>query len=261
MSGVNYDRATVAVLWARDLKRFFRQPSRIVGALGQPIIFWMVIGTGMASTFQIPGMEIDYLEYFFPGVVLMVLVFASIFASISVIEDRNVGFLQAVLAGPGSRAAMVLGKCLGATTVAFFQAGLFLLLAPFAGFGFGEIQWGYLFAAMFLSSFGLTALGFGVAWLLDNVQAYHAIQMTFLVPLWIVSGAMFPGDPESRVLNGVMSVNPVAYGVSAVRHALYGGAAPLDLVGNTGAGFALGVLFVFSVICVAGAVLICERRR
>src|SRR4051812_12731775 len=121
MTGLQYDWATVHVLWRRDLLRLFRQPSRLVGALGQPVIFWAVIGSGMAHTFVLPGTNLDYSEYFFPGVVLMVGLFASIFASVSLIEDRHQGFLQAVLAGPSARWALVGGKCLGSASVALVQ--------------------------------------------------------------------------------------------------------------------------------------------
>ena len=256
-----YNWATIRVLWARDLKRFFRQPSRVAGALGQPMIFWAVIGGGMASTFKIPNLTMDYLEFFFPGVVLMVLVFASIFASISIIDDRNAGFLQAVIAGPGSRASMVVGKCLGSTTVALIQAGIFLVFAPWAGFQLQEIDWLFLFLGMFLASFGLTAIGFLVAWLLDSVQAYHAIQMTILVPLWVVSGAMFPADMSSKVFSALVTLNPVAYGVSAVRHALYGGIAPIETVANMSPLSTLVVLAGFVVASLGAAVAVCEVKR
>ncbi|HET8539421.1 MAG TPA: ABC transporter permease, partial [Anaeromyxobacter sp.] len=108
-----YDAATVRVLARRDLVRFFRQPSRLVGALGQPVIFWAMIGGGLSGTFRMPGADVPYLAYFFPGVVLMVVLFAAIFTTASVIEDRHRGFLQAVQAGPGSRAALAAGKTLG----------------------------------------------------------------------------------------------------------------------------------------------------
>ena len=126
MTALGYDLATVRVLWWRDLARFFRQPSRLAGALGQPILFWLIIGTGMASTFRMPGADaaVGYLQFFYPGVVLMVVLFAAIFTTVSVIEDRHAGFLQAVLAGPGSRAALVLGKTLGSASVALTQAGI-----------------------------------------------------------------------------------------------------------------------------------------
>src|SRR6266545_7632391 len=123
-----FDLATTFVLWRRDLMRFAREKSRVVGALVQPLIFWLVIGSGMAKTFRLPGAQsVGYLEYFFPGVILMVVLFTSIFATMSLIEDRHQGFLQAVLVGPGSRVALVLGKCLGATTIAVLQATMFLL--------------------------------------------------------------------------------------------------------------------------------------
>src|SRR5262245_38099032 len=134
MNTLIYEWRTIHVLWLRELKRFWRQPSRLAGAIGQPVIFWLVLGAGMGRTFQIPGLSINYLEFFFPGVLVMVLLFTSIFAAVSVIEDRNLGFLQAVLAGPGSRFAVVLGKCLGAGSVALLQAGILSILAPFAGF-------------------------------------------------------------------------------------------------------------------------------
>jgi ABC-type multidrug transport system permease subunit len=132
MSDLTADWNTIEVLWRRDLMRFWRQPSRLVGALGQPIIFWGVIGSGMAQSFVLEGTDVGYLQYFYPGVVMMVALFASIFASVSVIEDRHQGFLQAVLVGPGSRAALVLGKCMGSANVALAQIGAFLLLCKYA---------------------------------------------------------------------------------------------------------------------------------
>ena len=214
MTAIGYDIATARVLWRRDLARFWRQPARIISALGQPVLFWLVIGSGLAGTFQIPDLDVGYMEYFFPGVIMLVVLFASIFASVSVIDDRHQGFLQGVLAGPGSRTALVWGKCLGSTSVALIQGGIFFALTPLAGFPIAEINWPLLLAASICASLGLTALGFAVAWLLDNVQAYHAVQMMLLIPLWIISGAMFP--PGEGFYAAVMRLNPVAYGVSAV---------------------------------------------
>ncbi len=216
-SGLRYDLATVDVLLRRDLTRFFRQPSRLAGALGQPIIFWLVIGSGMAATFRMPGSPQGYLQFFYPGVVLMVVLFAAIFTTVSVIEDRHAGFLQAVLAGPGSRAALG------------------------------------------LAALALAALGFAVAWAVDNVQGYHAIQMTLLVPLWVVSGAMFPASPEHPVFSAVMRANPVAYAVSATRRALEGPGAPGVLPGS--AATDLLVLALFAAVALGLAALAARRRR
>jgi ABC-2 type transport system permease protein len=232
-AAIAYDLATAAVLWRRDLVRFFRQPSRLAGALGQPIIFWFVIGAGMSGTFRMGGApRAGYLSFFYPGVVLMVVLFASIFTTLSVIEDRHRGFLQGVLAGPGSRFALVLGKTLGSASVALTQAVLFLLLAPAAGFPYRSVSWPLLLAALALAAVALAALGFAVAWGVDNVQGYHAIQMTLLVPLWVVSGAMFPLPADRPGFAAVMRWNPLSYAVSAARRALGGPGAPGALPGS-----------------------------
>jgi ABC-type multidrug transport system permease subunit len=254
--------AVIGVLWRRDLLKFLRQPSRLAGALGQPIIFWGVIGSGMAASFKMPGSSVGYLEYFFPGVILMVIVFASIFATVSVIEDRHAGFLLPVLVAPGSRGALVLGRCLGATTVALVQAGLFVLLAPWAGFSYGHIDWALLVGSLCLGSFALTALGFAVAWWLDNLMAFHAIQMTLLVPLWVVSGAMFPAS-RTPAFQAVMRYDPISYSVGLARAALYGGTLPAGLEGSSPAsvGISLLVLAAFAVLCLAAAIGVCLKRR
>jgi daunorubicin resistance ABC transporter membrane protein len=242
-SALAYDLATTLVLARRDLVRFFRQPSRLVGALGQPIIFWLVIGGGLSGTFRMPGSEVSYLAYFFPGVVLMVVLFAAIFTTASVIEDRHRGFLQSVQAGPGSRAALVLGKALGSASVALTQAALFLVLAPAAGFAFGAVSWPLLLGALALTAVALAALGFAVAWGLDHVQGYHAVQMTVLVPLWVVSGAMFPAPEGHPAFAAAMRANPLAYAVSAARRALAGDGAAGVLPGSGARDLAVCALF------------------
>ncbi len=246
-----WDVATARVLARRDLVRFFRQPSRLAGALGQPVIFWLVIGGGLSGTFRAPGAEVSYLSFFFPGVVLMVVLFASIFTTASVIEDRHRGFLQAVQAGPGSRLALVVGKTLGSSAVALTQAALFLLLAPAAGFPYGGVRWPLLLAALALAAFALAALGFAVAWGLDNVQGYHAIQMTVLVPLWVVSGAMFPAPAGHPGFAAAMRANPVAYAVSAARRALAGEGAPGVLPGSAARDLAVCALFALAALGLA----------
>jgi ABC-2 type transport system permease protein len=256
-----YDAATAAVLWRRDLTRFFRQPSRLVGALGQPVIFWLVIGAGLSGTFRYsPGggaAAPSYLAFFYPGVVLMVVLFASIFTTLSVIEDRHHGFLQAVLAGPGSRAALVAGKALGSASVALSQAALFLLLAPAAGFPFGAVDWPLLCGALLLAALALAAVGFAVAWAVDSPQGYHAIQMSLLTPLWALSGAMFPVPADRPALAAVMRWNPISYAVSAVRRALSGPGAAGALPG--GAARDLAVCACFAAAALALAVLVARR--
>ncbi len=259
MSAIAFSANTIEVLWRRDLLRFLRQPSRILGALGQPIVFWLILGSGFSATFAIPNSSLGYMEFFFPGVVTMVLVFASIFASVSLIDDRQQGFLQAILAGPGSRTSLVLGKCLGSASVALLQAGLFLLLAPLAGFSFFGIDWPLLILSMVLTTVGLTAMGFAVSWLVDNVQAYHALQMTLLVPLWIVSGAMFPPVHAHAVFTALLTANPLSYAVAAMRQGLYGGHAPAGTVLVDSPVINLVVVAGFAFLSLLAATLVCDR--
>ena len=205
-----YDLATVRALWRRDVTRFWREPMRLASALGRPFIFWLVIGAGMTSAFRIEGVSIGCLEYFYPGVVMMVALFAAIFANVTVIEDRHHGFLQAVLAGPGSRAALVLGKSLGAASVAFVQVVAFLLFAPLAGFSLFDVSWPLLLGTTVVVCLGLSAVGFAMAWWLDSVSAYHTVQMMLLLPMWVLSGAVFPPSADSPVFRWVMHANPMA---------------------------------------------------
>ncbi len=261
-SALAMDLATIKVLWKRDLVRFFRQRSRVIGAMVQPLIFWLIIGSGFSGSFKIPGAEgVGYMQYFFPGIVLMVILFTSIFSTMSLIEDRHEGFLQAVLAAPGSRAAVVLGKVLGGASLALVQVAAILLLAPFAGFPFSQIAWPALIAMLVLTSIGLSAVGFAVAWWLDSVQGYHAVMSVFLIPAWIVSGAMFPTSGGPAWMRAVMTVNPLTYAASGTRRALGGGtlASAVETVRSSMA-IELSVVATLAVVAVSLATLACSRR-
>ena len=253
--------STIAVLVRRDLTRFVRERSRIVGALVQPLIFWLVIGSGMSSTFRLPGAsDVDYMEYFFPGVVIMVVLFTAIFTTMSVIEDRHSGFLQAVLVAPGSRASVVLGKCLGASSIALIQGFVFLLLSPLAGFDLASIAWPAVVGGLTLTCLSLCVLGFGVAWWLDSTAGYHVVMSLVLLPLWILSGAMFPA--EHGVMAWVQRCNPMSYAVSLVRRGIYGQSLPEGMTLITGSALVeLSVLLVFLLVCTAWSVSLCYRRR
>jgi ABC-2 type transport system permease protein len=253
--------STIFVLVRRDLTRFFRERSRVVGALLQPLIFWLMIGSGMSSTFVLPGSrELGYLEYFYPGVLVMVVLFSAIFSTMSVIEDRHSGFLQAVLVAPGSRASVVLGKCKGAASVALAQSLLFALLAPAAGFHLSTIAWPMLLLVLALSCFGLCALGFAVAWWLDSTAGYHVVMSVVLLPMWILSGAMFPA-PKVGWIAWVQRCNPMSYSVSAVRRALYAGSLPDGTTVVSSSAVEIAVLLGFCLLGAAWSVHICYRRR
>ncbi len=210
-------------LWWREMVRFYRQRSRVVGVILSPLVFWVLLGAGFGRTMHTgaPGVEQNYLEYFFPGALVMVVLFTSIFTMMSVIEDRKEGFLLSVMVAPIHRSAIVLGKVLGGASLSAIQGIIFLALAPFIGVRFGISQFTLLMFIIFLVAFALTALGFAVAWMLDSSQAFHAIVNLFMIPLWLLSGALFPVSGASGWLRGIMLANPLTYGVESLREVLF----------------------------------------
>lgn len=262
MSALQQNWDTVAVLWKRDLRRFLRQRSRLVGALMQPLVFWLLIGGGMASTFQLATAgDLGYMEYFYPGILVMLVLFASIFGTITVIEDRHAGFLQSVLVGPGARGAVVTGKSLGVGSVGLMQAALFLIFAPAAGFALGEIHWPLLATFLVLGALGLAAFGFALAWWIDSSQGYHAIMSIVLLPGWVLSGAMFPVNEDQAVLSSIMRLNPMSYLVSGVRRAFYGDLVPAGTTVGANLWVDLGVVAGSTVGAIALATWLVYRKR
>jgi ABC-2 type transport system permease protein len=250
----------VFTLWKRELVRFFRQPSRIAGAAGSPLIFWVLIGSGLSGSFRLPGgpADLSYLEYFFPGTMVLTLLFAAIFSTISVIEDRNQGFLQGVLVAPVPRASIAAGKVLGGATLAWLQSVIFLALAPLSGIPLTLSS--ILAAAGVLAVLGiaLTAVGFAFAWKVDSVQGFHAVMNLLLVPMWLLSGAFFPPSGAPGWLAAVMRANPLTYGVAALRWALYG-SGPEVGTGLPGPGVAIAVTVLAAAVAFGFDLLVMRR--
>jgi len=210
-------------LWWREVVRFYRQRARVVGVIASPLLFWLVIGSGFGTSFrsgEAAGQQ-HYLDYFYPGALIMIVLFTSIFTMMSVIEDRKEGFLLSVMVAPVSRSAIVLGKVMGGTTLSAIQGLIFLLFAPLVGVHMGLSAILLVVLVVFLVSFALTGLGFAIAWPMDSTQAFHAIINLFLIPLWLLSGSLFPLSGASGWLRLVMRINPLTYGVEALRGLLY----------------------------------------
>src|SRR5690348_14480950 len=150
-------------LWRREIVRFYRQRSRVIGVLLSPLLFWVTIGSGFGSSFRSGAGDQHYLQYFFPGALLMIVLFTSIFTMMSVIEDRDRGFLSAVLVAPVPRTTIVMGKVLGGTTLSAIQGFIFLVFAPAVGVHFTAVNLLIIVVSVFLMAFALTALGFTLA--------------------------------------------------------------------------------------------------
>jgi len=244
-------------LWWREIVRFYRQRGRVVGVIASPLLFWVVIGSGFGTSFRSGGGagQQHYLEYFYPGALTMIVLFTSIFAMMSVIEDRKEGFLLSVMVAPVRRSAIVLGKVLGGSTLAALQGLIFLVFAPAIRIHLGLAQFGLVVLTVVLTSFSLTALGFAIAWPMDSTQSFHAIINLFLIPLWLLSGSLFPLSGASGWIRWVMRLNPLTYGTEALRTLLFP-ASPAQF----SLGFSLLILAVFATVMFLLAFVIANRR-
>jgi len=251
-------RVGMALAW-REVIRFLRQPHRLAGSIGQPLIFWLFLGAGLTPSFNAPGLEgMTYLEYFFPGVLMMLILFASVFASITIIEDRDQGFLQGVLVAPVPRLGIVIGKVGGASLVALFQTAILLLAAPFIGLTVG---WGgalMLGLTLVLVSLGFTGLGFLFAWKMKSTSGFHALMMVIMMPMWVLSGAFFPISGVPGWLYAIMLVNPVTHGMTILRAPFY--ADPGALLGRADYLVSLAVVVAWVAVCLTLAALRVGRR-
>jgi len=240
------------------LVRFYRQKSRIIGSLAMPVIVWALLGTGLQAAFPSGvGKETrEFLKYFFPGNLILTLLFTSIFSTISVIEDRNEGFLQGVLVAPLKPLGTVLGKVIGGSLIAFFQGAIFLALAPLAGFHFSLLDFSLICISIFSTAFTMTTLGFLFAWKLDSVQGFHAVMNLVLFPMWLLCGAFFPVESASPFLKPIMLLNPLTYGMSSLKGAMAG-----EITFSTFA-FQVAVVLSFgAVFLIAGVWLVKNKRE
>lgn len=245
-------------LWRREVVRFYRNLSRVVGVIASPLLFWIVMGSGFGTSFRNAGAGADqhYLDFFFPGSLMMIVLFTSIFAMMSLIEDRNEGFLLSVLVAPVSRSVIVLGKVLGGTTLAALQGVVFLIFAPFLGIHFSLVTLLLVVLDIVLVAFSLTALGFIIAWPMDSTQGFHAIINLFLIPLWLLSGSLFPLSGASPWIKFLMRINPLTYGTEALRNLLFPAtASPAFPLGRC---FVL--LAIFSAVMFVLAFVVANRR-
>lgn len=237
----------VETLWQRELVRFWRQKGRVLGVVASPLVFWAVIGFGSGANGP---------KFFFPGTVVLTVMFSAIFSTMSIIEDRREGFLLSMLVSPASRTSLVLGKILGAATLAWIQGVIILAFAPLAGI---DLSWGEalpLAGVIFLISFTLTALGFLIAWKFDSTQGYHAVMNLLLLPMWLVSGAVFSISGASNVIRVAMLINPLTYSLALLRGLLTPGAVD----GSPEPGVSLAVTVGFGIVLLAASAALANQK-
>jgi ABC-2 type transport system permease protein len=235
---------TIYILWLRQLKRYFRSRSRIVGSLGQPILFLVALGFGLGPVFQKAGQG-NYIQFLVPGIVAMSVLFTAVFSGIEIIWDRQFGFLKETLVAPVSRYEIMIGRTLGGATVAMIQGVIVFVISFFAGFrpsGWGEM--GIVFVFMFLTAMLFTAVGTAIASVLEDMQGFQLIMNFLIMPLFFLSGALFPLDNLPGILKVIISIDPLSYGVDGMRGALEG-------VSHFGLGMDFGVLAIMTLVILA----------
>jgi ABC-2 type transport system permease protein len=211
---------SIYIIWLRQLKRYFRSRSRIVGSLGQPILFLVALGFGLGPIFAKAGQG-NYLEFIAPGIISMSILFTAVFSGIEIIWDRQFGFLKEMLVAPITRWQIMIGRTLGGATVAVFQGIIVLILSLFFGFKietFALVPQMLLF--MILIALLFTALGTAIASILEDMQGFQLIMNFLIMPLFFLSGALFPLSGVPGALNVIASIDPLSYGVDGLRGAI-----------------------------------------
>ncbi|MFA5801025.1 MAG: ABC transporter permease [Thermoleophilia bacterium] len=213
-------RATY-IIWLRDLKRHFRDRARIFGSLATPIIFIFILGQGLGSSISggIPaaGGALDYKTFMFPGILGMTVLFAGVFSAVSIVWDREFGFLKEMLVAPVPSWSIALGKVISGATIASFQGCLMLILAPFAGVSLSPLMIAKLLPTLFLVSFSMTGMGVLVATRLKSMQGFQMIMNFIMMPMFFLSGAMFPLANAPAWMDILSKLDPLTYGVDALR--------------------------------------------
>jgi ABC-2 type transport system permease protein len=237
---------TIYILWLRQLKRYVRSRARIIASLGQPLLFLLGLGFGFGPVFQKAGQG-NYIQFLSPGVIGMSILFTSIFSGIELIFDRQFGFLKEMLVAPVPRLLIMIGRTLGGATVAMIQGLIVVVICVIAGFrpGLAQLPLALLFMALIAILF--TALGTAIASVLSDFQGFQLIMNFLVMPIFFLSGALFPLNNVPGVIGALAAIDPLSYGVDGLRSSLIG-------VSHFGGGIDLLVLAVVGTICmIAGA--------
>lgn len=210
----------IYILWLRQMKRYVRSRSRVIGAVGQPLLFLMALGYGLGSVYKKAGAG-DYLQYLVPGIIVQTLLFSGVFWGIQILFDKRFGFLKEMMVAPVSRFRILLGNALGGATMTLIQASMVLIISY--AIGFRPADWSMLplaFTIIILLSIMLTSFGAAIASMVEDFQGFQAINNFLVFPLFFLSSALYPINNAPDWLRFLASINPVSYAVDALRYTL-----------------------------------------
>lgn len=215
--------STIYILWLRQVKKYLRSRSRIIGSLGQPLLFLLAFGFGLGSVFQRAG-EGNYIQFLGPGIIMMSVLFTAVFSGVDLIWDRQFGFLKETMVAPVSRLEIMLGKTLGGATVAGLQGTIVFVLTLFVGFRPENLLLLPVAAVfVFLIALLFTSLGIAIASTLHDMQGFQLIMNFLVMPIFFLSGALFPLQGLPRIMEAITRINPLTYGIDGLRGALING--------------------------------------
>jgi ABC-2 type transport system permease protein len=222
--GLRHDLRAVSIVWRRELIRFRTDRLRAITSLVQPFLFLFILGTGLSNLAggSLPhSANFDFKTFIYPGVLALSVLFTAIFSAGSIVWDREFGFLREILVAPVSRAAIVIGKCLGGATIATFQGVIFLCLAWFAHVPYNPVVIFGLIGMLLLLSFTLTAFGVMMAARIKQFQAFMALTQMVVMPLFFLSGALYPLNGLPAWLTVLTRLDPLTYVVGPMRHLVF----------------------------------------
>lgn len=265
----------VYIIWYRDVIRYWRDRTRFLASFAQPIFYLVIFGTGLSSSFRGAGagrgLGFDYLQFIYPGVIALSVLFTSIFASMSIVWDREFGFLKEVMVAPINRWAVAVGKTLGGATQATFQGVIMLVLAPLAGVHLSVLLVLELIPMIFALAFGISALGVAIGSRIKSMQAFQVVINFVTLPVFFLSGALFPLVNLPGWLTVLTRLDPAAYGIDPMRRVVLSGSgvpgAVVDRLALTISSQVVpllleeGVLLVFGVVLLGVAIVNFQQRE
>ena len=246
------DPEGIAMIWQRDMVRLWRQRSRLLGAVARALVWLFALGFGLRGSLgSISGFS--YEQFVFPGVIAMTVIFSGLQSAISIVYDREFGFLKEVQVAPTPRSTLVIGKCLGGASSSTVQALIILFFAPFASVTLTPLNVLATIAATFVTALAIAGLGIVIAMWITDFENFGTIQNFITLPLYMFSGAIFPTRQVPPWLHVILLFNPLTYGVNAIRGVLLG----YDIASVP---FNLGVLFIFTAAMLTIAILMSRKE-
>jgi len=254
---------TIYTIWQREIIRYWRAKTRIISTLFQPLMFLAIFGAGLSKTLATGNFGIDFVQFMYPGIIAMSVMSVAFFSTISTVWDREFGFLKEILVAPVSRVAVAFGKTLGATTIASIQALILLILAPLIGVTINFTAIPQLVIFMLLLAFAISGMGLLISSLMKTTESFGLLMQILIFPMFFISGAFFPLTAVPSWMSVLANVNPLTYGVDALRQILLGNQVAPTILSNLSLHtIPINALFLigFSAVMVSAAVWAFNKR-